>query len=1064
MSMPVESQLHRQLSTTCKRSPRPSRPTAHTPHRDETAASLRTEHPALWVRGRRSIALAILLWPLLMGWHRGAWAAEAEEKQPLKLPEVVILGQDVSVLKEAKERLMPQELTQTLKEIPAEARENIDLSTLGQAGKTSPQVSSPGCLFGNPVTGSIARAFLGDEAQYKVGLYRYQTGDYRGAIDAFSSLHQEYPQSPFRGSAYYWEGESYYRLGQYANALAAFQQVIQRFPAERLRDYALLSAADVDLRTQRPAEAIPSLRELLAKYPTSPTIALARRYLGEALFRTGQYAEAAELYGQLSQARNGDSDKPNALLWRAESFFQLGEFDRAEQGYGELLQAFPRSARQEEALYGLGWAQLNGQKYRSALDTFQQLERTFPRTRFRESLFYARIKGYLGLRQLQAAQDAYRQLAREFPNGRWLGAATLEFARAAYEGGDYATAAAFSRQLAESAKSSPLAPVALVLQGDLLYREGKFAETVEAYRRAERAGLPDNILETTLLKRAFASYQRRDFANAAADLERLLRQFPTSSYAAEAAFWLGESRFYNQQYRQALQAYLQVPQGSPRYPDALYGRGWVYYQGSDWLKAAQEFEQVVRRYPEAPIRPEALYRLGEVQFNLKNFERAISAYQQLLREYPQERLAPNARFRIGWVQYKAGNNRQAIRDLSELVRDAPNQPITAEASYWLGMAYMQEQQLDEARAQFERVLALQPAAELASQATLRLGDSFYNQGKFPQAIEAYTRLTSHGGADVHTPDAEYGIILSLYRLRRLNEYATRARAFIERYPTNPLSATVLYQLAELYEAENRPQLALDTLQEVINRFRQSELVESAHLRRAEIFARQGNWNAVLTEAQQALAVAKSDVVRGDALYELAKAQQELQLYPAAAESYRRLVREFPKSRFVGASLRGMAQALTQAGRKAEAKQVWQEVLERASKDASAAEVYVELGLILQGEGEHRKAIDQFSKAVSQGNPETAARAQYEIGHSYTLLKNYQQGTVELLKVAYLYPQQQRWVQRSLFQAATNYEQEQKWQEALAIYQKIVKEMPQSESREQAAQKIEQMKKKLGSGT
>jgi TolA-binding protein len=378
--------------------------------------------------------------------------------------------------------------------------------------------------------------------------------------------------------------------------------------------------------------------------------------------------------------------------------------------------------------------------------------------------------------------------------------------------------------------------------------------------------------------------------------------------------------------------------------------------------------------------------------------------------------------------------------------------------------YMQEKQLDEARAQFEQVLALRPGSELASQTILRLGDTFYNQGKFPQAIDAYTRLTGQGGADVHTPDAEYGIILSLYQLRRLNEYATRAKAFIERYPTNPLSVTVLYQLAELYEAENRPQLALDTLQEVINRFRQSELVESAYLRRAEIFARQGNWNAVLAEAQQALAVAKNDVVKSDALYEMAKAQQELQLYPAAAESYRRLVREYPKSRFVAAGLRGMAQALTQAGRKAEAKQVWQDLLERASRDASAAEVRVELGVLLQGEGEHRQAIEQFSKAISQGNPEIAARAQYEIGHSYTLLKNYQQGAVELLKVAYLYPQQQRWVQRSLFQAATNYEQEQKWQDALAIYQKIVKEMPQSESREQAAQKVEQMKKKLGSGT
>jgi TolA-binding protein len=1061
MSMPVESQLHRKLSAICDASPGQRQPAASMPRLLSGFDHLPAAHLPLWGRRTRSMTLAIVFLGVVVGCPLKTWAG-AEEKQPLKLPEVVILGQDVSVLKEAKERLVPQELTPTLKEIPAEARENIDLSTLGQAGKTAPQVSSPGCLFGNPVTGSLARTFLGDEAQYKAGLYRYQTGDYQGAIDALSRLHHEYPQSPFRGSAYYWEGESNYHLGRYDRALAAYQQVIQRFPGERLRDYALLSAADVHLRAQRPADAIAPLRELLTRYPTSPMSALARRYLAEALFRAGQYAEAADAYGQLLQVRNGDRDKPSALFWRAESFFQSGDFDRAEQSYRELLRAYPRHPRQEETLYGLGWAQLNLQKYRSALDTFQQLERAFPRSRFQESLLYARVKGYLGLRQMQAAQDTYRQLAREFPHGKWLGAATLEFARAAYESGDYATAAALIRQLAD-AKSSPLTPLALVLQGDLHYREEKFTEAVEAYRRAERAGLPDDLLEPTLVKRALAFYQQRDFANAAADLDRLLRQFPTSTYAAEAAFWLGESRFYNRQYRQALQAYLQVPQGSPRYPDALYGRGWVYYQGSDWLKATTEFEQVVRRYPEAPVRPEALYRLGEVQFNLKNFEKAIATYQQLLREYPQEKLAPHARFRIGWVLYKAGNSSQAIRDLSELVRDHPGHALAAEAHYWLGMAYISEKQLDEARAQFERVLALQPSSEVSSQAILRLGDTFYNQGKFTQAIDAYTRLAGRGTADVHTPHAEYGIILSLYQLRRLNDYATRARAFIARYPTNPLSVTVLYQLAELYEEENRPQLALDTLQEVINRFGQSELVESAHLRRAALFARQGNWNASLTEAQQALAVARGDVVKSDALYEMARAQQELKLYPAAAESYRRLVQEYPKSRFVAASLRGLAQSLTQAGRKAEAKQVWQELLQRASKDVSTAEVYTELGLLLQSEGEHRKAIEQFGKAVGQGNAEVGARAQYEIGHTYTLLKDYQQGTIELLKVAYLYPQQQRWVQRALFQAAANYEQEQKWRDALAIYQKIVKEVAQAEPREQAAQKIEQLKKRIGSG-
>jgi TolA-binding protein len=1054
MFMPVESLLRRKQSAIYDALSRPRRIRLK-------AAYVRAQ---LEQGGRyaRLVGLALGCLVIGIGYAPGTHGG-VEEKQPLKLPEVVILGEDISVLKESKERLVPQELAPTLKEIPAEAREKIALAALEQGGKSAPQVSSPGCLFGNPVTGSLARAFLGDEAQYKVGLYRYQNGDYQGAVDAFTRVHQDYPQSSFRGSAYYWEGESYYRLGQYDKALAAYQQVIQHFRGERLRDYALLGAADVQLRTQRPADAIPLLKDLLATYPSSPTNVVARRYLAEAFFRAGRYVEAAEAYNQLRHASQGDGDKANAAFWRAESFFQLGEFDRAEQGYRELLQAYPRHARQEEALYGLGWAELNNEKYRSALDTFQQLGRAFPRTRFQESAYYARVRSYLGLRQMAPAQDAYRQLAREFPQGRWLAAATLEFARAAYESGDSATAASLTKQVGDSAKSSPLAPVAFVLQGDLLYREGKFPEAIEAYRRAERAGLPDNLLEATLLKRALALYQRRDFANAATDLERLLRQFPTSAQSAEAAFWLGESRFYNRQYRPALLAYQQVPPASSRYPDALYGVGWVYYQASDWPKAAAEFEQVVLRFPEASIRPEALFRLGEVQFNLKNFDKAIATYQQLLREYPQEKLAPNARLRSAWVRYKAGDNAQAIRELTDLTRDQADRPIAAEAHYWLGMAYMSAKQLNNARAQFERIIAQWPSSEVGSQAILRLGDTLYNQGKFTQAIDTYTRLTASGNADVHTVDAEYGIILALYQLRRLNEYAARAKAFIARYPTNALSGTVLYQLAELYEAENRSQMALDTLQEITTRFSQSELVESAHLRRAEIFARQGNWQASFAEAQQALAVAKNDVVKSDALFTMAQAQQELKLYPAAAESYRRLVHNYPKSRFVAASMRGLAQSLNQAGRQADAKQVWQDMLQRAPKDASMADVALELGLMLQSEGQHRKALEQFGRAVAQGNPEIAAHAQYEIGRSYTLLKDYQQGTVELMKVAYLYPQQQRWVQRALLQAAGNYEQEQKWQDALAIYQKIVKEVAQGESREQAAQKIEQLKKKIGSG-
>ena len=113
---------------------------------------------------------------------------------------------------------VPQELAPTLKEIPAEAREKINLAALEHWSEEHSTSLSPGCLFGNPVTGSIARAFLGDEAHIKVGVYRYQNGDYSRAIDAFSRVHQDYPQRAPTAGRPLLGGESYYRLGQLTSA------------------------------------------------------------------------------------------------------------------------------------------------------------------------------------------------------------------------------------------------------------------------------------------------------------------------------------------------------------------------------------------------------------------------------------------------------------------------------------------------------------------------------------------------------------------------------------------------------------------------------------------------------------------------------------------------------------------------------------------------------------------------------------------------------------------------------------------------------------------------------
>src|SRR5262249_49512712 len=109
MSMSVESLLHLKKSTICDTSLRQRQPTITSPH----------SFSHLGLRAPCAKVMGLVLWCLVVGVvsSPGSWGG-TEEKQPLKLPEVVILGQDTSVLKETKERLMPQDLTPTLKEIP----------------------------------------------------------------------------------------------------------------------------------------------------------------------------------------------------------------------------------------------------------------------------------------------------------------------------------------------------------------------------------------------------------------------------------------------------------------------------------------------------------------------------------------------------------------------------------------------------------------------------------------------------------------------------------------------------------------------------------------------------------------------------------------------------------------------------------------------------------------------------------------------------------------------------------------------------------------------------------
>jgi tol-pal system protein YbgF len=101
---------------------------------------------------------------------------------------------------------------------------------------------------------------------------------------------------------------------------------------------------------------------------------------------------------------------------------------------------------------------------------------------------------------------------------------------------------------------------------------------------------------------AYGYLQRRDYALAEVTFRDFLRKFPSDRLAAEAQYWLGESLFLRQSYRDAADAFLAMSkkyETSAKAPDALLRLGQSLAALDEKELACATLGEVARKYPRA---------------------------------------------------------------------------------------------------------------------------------------------------------------------------------------------------------------------------------------------------------------------------------------------------------------------------------------------------------------------------------------------------------------------------------------------------------------------------------
>ena len=111
---------------------------------------------------------------------------------------------------------------------------------------------------------------------------------------------------------------------------------------------------------------------------------------------------------------------------------------------------------------------------------------------------------------------------------------------------------------------------------------------------------------------------------------------------AQRAYDQALSLVNTHQYSQALDAFAAFLVKYPDHPNAdnaTFWRGECYFAQQDYLRAAEQFEGVIARFPLGNKVPDALLKLGMTQQKLGNAQKANGYYDKLLREYPRSEAA-----------------------------------------------------------------------------------------------------------------------------------------------------------------------------------------------------------------------------------------------------------------------------------------------------------------------------------------------------------------------------------------------------------------------------------------
>lgn len=128
---------------------------------------------------------------------------------------------------------------------------------------------------------AISRNSSVSAQMFREGLKRMRSGDFSGAIGAFSQFLNDNPTTIMSDNAHFWIGIAYLGQGQNDRAVLAFSKVYEQFPAEDRAPWGIFYLASTFEKAGEREDAKLTYQKLVEDYPNTSAASRARGKLAE---------------------------------------------------------------------------------------------------------------------------------------------------------------------------------------------------------------------------------------------------------------------------------------------------------------------------------------------------------------------------------------------------------------------------------------------------------------------------------------------------------------------------------------------------------------------------------------------------------------------------------------------------------------------------------------------------------------------------------------------------------------------------------------------------------------